>query len=592
LGGASLRPPGLGPIVGATTDTTCRIWIRADDPEDAGARLNANRRTVGILGIVGKNDKITQSWYFRLSREFDRTGAFLLGNDVALGDYITDVEARSWANPGKRKQKPAEARPLQPDTEYRVRAATLTIDDPLPDEETLADWQLRDRLPDTAAIQQELMEFQPEVCEATFRTFKKASETGPLAFLVGSCRYPGLLWKIKEADRIFGPMFDHFDDDRSVNAARFTLMVGDQIYADVLNKNVPVLRADTYEEFQERYLTAYGAPNLRRLMRRSPTFMILDDHEIEDNWTQDQLRDNAKHLLFNVAISAYMNYQWSHGPRTFGQYLYYSFDCGSYPFFVVDTRTQRFKDDHKGLRDNYLLGRPTIDPRHPSQLRRLLDWLTQCQKERGNVPKFIATSSVFVPNAMNERLDPYLPPAVDAANPRPPFPESVEKQVYEANRLRREDSDSWPAYPKTRGTILKHIVENKIQNVVFLAGDIHCSNVAEMEFDGEGSELRAFSITSSAFYWPFPFADGDPNGYVHDSKDVRQMDPFPILGTSSTMNYRSFGFTQEDNFTRVDVDPRKHALTVTVFGSDGTVIKTADASGKEVDSNVLKLVPW
>ena len=51
-------------------------------------------------------------------------------------------------------------------------------------------------------------------------------------------------------------------------------MVGDQIYADVLNKNIPVLRADTYEEFQERYMTAFGAPNLRRLLRMARPCMI------------------------------------------------------------------------------------------------------------------------------------------------------------------------------------------------------------------------------------------------------------------------------------------------------------------------------
>jgi hypothetical protein len=30
--------------------------------------------------------------------------------------------------------------------------------------------------------------------------------------------------------------------------------------------------------------------------------------------------------------------------------------------------------------------------------------------------------------------------------------------------------------------------------------------------------LYAYDITSSALYWPFPFADGDPNNHVHDSR--------------------------------------------------------------------------
>ena len=39
--------------------------------------------------------------------------------------------------------------------------------------------------------------------------------------------------------------------------------------------------------------------------------MILDDHEIEDNWSQDRIRRDAKYQLFTIAIDAYLSYQWS-----------------------------------------------------------------------------------------------------------------------------------------------------------------------------------------------------------------------------------------------------------------------------------------
>ena len=589
---ASLRAPGLGPIIGHTTDRDCRIWIRAGDPADSGARLDSNRRTIGVIGLLDREKtKVMDAWYFRLRREFDRTGMFRLGYDVALGDHETDIRARRSAQPGKRMPKPAAAKPLQPDTTYTIRLATLTLDDPLPDVEDIADWELRDRLPDIDAIKGELMKLLAKDCEASFRTFPAvaAKPAAPLSFLLGSCRYPGLLWKIKEADRIFRPMLKHVTSGD--DPARFVLMVGDQIYADVLNMHVPLLRADTYEEFQERYLTAFGATHLRSLLRSVPNYMILDDHEIEDNWSQDRLHD--KHQLFNVAMAAYFNYQWSHGPRSFGKHLHYRFECGGYPFFVIDTRTQRFKDDHEGLRDNHLLGKPQIDPMHKGQLQQLLDWLSEQQNAIGNAPKFIVTSSVFVPNAMDERLDPFQPPPVDALTPTAPFPDTVEKDVYESNRKRREDSDSWPAYPQTRTAILKHIVENKIQNVVFLSGDIHCSNVTELFFEGtQGQGLKAFSVTSSAFYWPFPFADGDPNGYVHDSRQPKQFDPFPVLGTNATMHYVAYGFTQDDNFTRLDIDPKKATIKVACFDIRGEAIRTANPKGKEALANTLQLVPW
>lgn len=583
----SLRPPGLGPIVGDTTDTTCRVWIRAGDPGDDGAILNAARRTIGVVGVVEDDGSIGDAWYFRLGREYDRTGAFKLGDDVDLGLWKGDIR-REKIDEGKASARAARSKKLKPDTQYKVRLGTLTVDDPWPDEISVPDYRLRDRLPEIDVIKEELLSLPGEQCEATFRTFP-SGKAGKLTFLLGSCRYPGLLWKIKEADQIFGPMQKHFEDKNPWgDPAKFTLMVGDQIYADTLNRAIPILRADHYEEFQERYLTAFGAPNLRKLLRSSTNYMILDDHEIEDNWTQDRIRQPTKHYLYNIAISAYMNYQWSHGPRTYNEMLYYQFACAGYPFFVVDTRTQRFKDDLEGLYDNHMLGRPQIDPRHPGQLWHLCNWLSEQQNKNGNVPKFVVSSSVFVPNAMDERIHPAPPPET-------PLPEGVEHGsaqalLFHANRVRREVSDSWPAYPNTRLAILQHIVHEKIQNVVFLSGDIHCSNVAEIYFDGsDGNGLKAFSITSSAFYWPLWVGDGDPNSYVHDSKRKGQEDPFPVTGTNATMHYRSFGFTPKDNFSRIELRKSDHTMTVSVFDEHGDPLPVAP---RKRNANALTLAPW
>jgi alkaline phosphatase D len=270
-----------------------------------------------------------------------------------------------------------------------------------------------------------------------------------------------------------------------------------------------------------------------------------------------------------------MSYQWSHGPRN-GRRLFYEFACSGYPFFVLDTRTQRYKDDEVGLRDNHLLGRPTIDPGRKGQLAIFLDWLKQQQELIGNAPKFVVSSSVFCPNAMDERLDPFEGPA----------------SLYTANAKRRDNSDSWPAFPQTRQAILNQIVKYSIQNVVFLTGDIHCSNIASMDFrvNGADAKITAYDITSSSFYWPFPFADGDPNNYVHDSRAPEQRDPFPIDG--GEMNYRSWGFTQEDNFCRVDVDKPAGTLRVRYFDRDGKRLFVADGTGTMIHESILPLAPW
>lgn len=552
---SSLRVPGLGPIVGHTTDRSCRLWIRALDPADQKADLADDRRTIGVLAVMAVKgnpipaDKRAVS-YFRLRREYDRTGTFNLGIDKSLGE----------------KDAPP---PLTPNTEYRVRMGTLAIDDPLPNDQDLDSAELARRLPPPSVWSGDFDNLPEESSEAAFRTFEAADALQhQMSFLLGSCRYPGIMWQQREADQIFGPMFEQAQVLRKEVPARFVLMVGDQIYADLFNRMVPIGRADTFEEFQQRYHTAFGSLSMRRLLRHLPTYMILDDHEIEDNWTQDRIKMAASRTLFMHAIRAYMSYQWSHGPRTYGGRLYYRFECNGYPFFVLDTRTQRYIDDiEESIDDNHLLGRPSLDPSEPSQLDLLLKWLKEQQSSRGSIPKFIASATVFVPNTVLST---------------------------KGDRQRRSD-DSWAAFPTTRRTLLGHIVSEKIQNVVFLSGDIHCSNVAEIQFTGskEAGELKAFSITSSAFYWPFPFADGDPADYVHDSTNERTRDTFPLLEGTVNMDYKAYGFTQEDNFCRIDIDRESGTLTVRVFDWKGRPIQKLMDDGRKGDLvSRLQLAPW
>ena len=563
---SALREPGLGPIVGHASDTTCRIWARGADSEDKGASLHSSRRTIGVIAITEvEGDAIDSEnlelYYFRLHREFDRTGTFNLGEDECI----------------KPRRKSAA---LKANTDYTVRVGTLTIDDPFDDDRNVSNNRLSDKLPDANVWANDLLAMPAGSCTATFRTFApKSAAPGNLDFILGSCRYPGILWKVKEADQIFRPLRREAEGEKRAHGKRanFVLMVGDQIYADMLNRHVPLGLADTFEEFQERYLAAFGSRNMRRLLRQVPTYMILDDHEIEDNWSQDRMSKSASRKVFHLAIGAYMSYQWSHSPRNYGLRLYYNFDCNGYPFFVLDTRTQRFMDDERdSLADNHLLGRPTLGNEEPSQLDRLLRWLVVQQQKRSNAPKFIVTSSVFAPNPLSAR-------------------EGREGDLEDRVKW-KESSDSWPAFPTTRRAILRCILKNDIQNVVFLSGDIHCSNVAAITFSGsEGAEkLKAFSVTSSAFYWPYSFADGEPSNYVHNSKDRNQLDTFDI-DEHHAMDYRAWNFTQDDNFCRLDLDKNAHRLTVTAINWKGEIIRKRNwlgqATGREIVSE-LQLVPW
>ena len=554
---SSLRIPGLGPIVGHTADNCCRIWIRAGDPDDEKIELSSTRRTIGLITIIAVNEKPVLDfpvYYFRLHREYDRTGTFLLGKE-------SGIDAR------------AKIIPLLPDTKYTVRVATLTIDDPFPDDDMISNEILLSRLPNADVWRESLQDRQQLESEHTiaeFQTFPDSEEiSDKYSFILGSCRFPGILWKTKHADRIFGPIASQISEpSKKEPAPKFVLMVGDQIYADKLSRFLPVGRADTFDEFQERYHSAFGSRNMRNLLRSVPNYMILDDHEIEDNWTQDRFADGSKRQLFVLAMNAYMSYQWCHGPRTFGTRIYYTFECGGYPYFVLDTRTQRYMNDEESeLDDNHMLGRPSLGD-EPNQLSRLLEWLVSQQQQRGNIPKFIVTSSVFAPNPIDARES--------------------------SSKLSKEKSDSWPGYPATKRLLLDCIVENNIQNVVFLSGDIHCSNVAKISYSGSDSakKLKTFSITSSAFYWPFSFADGDPSNYVHDSTKANQRDTFILTG-GVKVDYKADNFTQDDNFCRIDIDRKKHQLVIRAFDKQGNLVEEQTRSGKNKKIETkFKMIEW
>ena len=568
---SSLRKPSAGPIVGHTTSSSCRLWIAAGDPAGKNhAFPSENFRTLGVVGVVDEATGCIPKnavYYFRLRREYDRTGTFNLGKDVSL-----------W----KDEHSKGVASPLKPNTRYKVRFSTMALDDSFDNDKIVDSEYLAERLP-CPGVWTEALESRDDLyAEATFTTAPEVSRKPheEVSFLLGSCRYPGInVWKRKDSDRIFKPMWrDHAD-------ARFVMMLGDQIYADLLNRFIAVGRADTYQEFQQRYHDAFTSPNMRKLLQSKPVYMTLDDHEIEDNWTQDRIKDGKKRELFNIAVGFYLSYQRCHGPRFQDSYvhgrpmqgadeclkhdslirLYYDFNCGGYPFFMLDTRTQRYKDQLPGLNDNHMLGRPGMHVCEPSQIDYLCAWLRHMQEDHGNAPKFIGTSSVFVPNPVTSTI----------------------------SDLHKEKSDAWDAFPETRRRVLKTIVENDVQNVIFLSGDVHCANMAQLYFDKK-PELKSYAVTSSAFHWPFPFADGNPADFVHDSTDSRTPDSFEIGDGQGKMDYQAWGFSQENNFCRINVRPNENILEAQLYDWDGKALKRAGRKGHRLSDapERLELAAW
>ena len=548
-----LRHPALGPIVGHTTPDSCRVWIRADPRDEDGNPADPSKRTVGVLGLI-RDDRLgipePMVHYFRLRREFDRTGTLDVGEERLLAEGL---------HPGGR---------------YRVKVGYLVVDDPDPPDVEASDAEVFARLPDPSVWAEQLLALDPARSEATFRTFPNDGDAPqePVSFMIGSCRYPGLGWKSRHSDRIFGAMCEMLE---WADPPMALLSVGGQIDADGFSRHTPTNRQQAYEAYRQRYTDAYRSPNFRRLTRSIPTYMTIGGREIGHNWSRERMAREGGYHRLAVAIDAYHNYQWSLGPRSWGKALYHYFELNGYPVFSLDTRTQRtYGGDPADLRTNHLLGAPAHDAAVAGQLERLCDWLQVMQDQRGNAPKFIVSPGPFMPNPMSARtvLAGHNPAALG-------------------------HSDSWAAFPETRAKILQTVIDQMVQNVVWLSGDIHCSCVARMEFsDEEGIEhLRMFSITSSPLYRPYPFADGDSFDFVHDSTAPGQEDSFNFetrSGARITANYRAWNFARQDNFTLVTIDRDSASIGVTVCDRKGDVMREEMVVGHQDLVTKLRLFAW
>ena len=81
--------------------------------------------------------------------------------------------------------------------------------------------------------------------------------------------------------------------------------------------------------------------------------------------------------------------------------------------------------------------------------------------------------------------------------------------------------DSWWRYPEYVALLLTLMRAEAIDNVVFLAGDIHCSLFAKIGIRrNDGRLLRAWSIVSSGLHAPYRFANTSPDEYVRSHTQI------------------------------------------------------------------------
>ncbi len=177
----------------------------------------------------------------------------------------------------------------------------------------------------------------------------------------------------------------------------FMMHCGDQIYFDVdyppriklesggenKSRTTPNKR-DYRADYRHSYRQAwFHDESAHELLHSFPNYMILDDHEVWDGYGNGDSEEEAH--LEGSALAVYDEYVSQRQPDSPGRY--YSFDHGDTGFFVLDTRTERWRKGRDGKMIHEL--EPGM---REAQMEALEGWL----RSKEHALKFIVSSVPFV----------------------------------------------------------------------------------------------------------------------------------------------------------------------------------------------------
>lgn len=300
-----------------------------------------------------------------------------------------------------------------------------------------------------------------------------------VTFALGSCLYPNdILNHMPAAGDATGGRADASLLKLSqrlgeADPPTLLLLAGDQIYADATAGLFdPKLENSLYRMSQERRGESRGAKTaLQRLDVNVE--MMLDDHEIRDNWAP-----NDPHAADTLrrGRAAYWLYERA-SPEALPT-LWHKVIHNGLPFFLADARTQREPRTAVNWRQRAIM--------YPDQLGKICKWLAVARFARS--PKFVMTASALLPRRVTVSQQP-------------------------ASALA---SDSWEGYPLSLHSLLQFVCDNQIKGVVFLSGDEHVSSATKVKVTclETGMECILHSIHSSGLFSPYPFANGSPEDFM------------------------------------------------------------------------------
>ncbi len=228
----------------------------------------------------------------------------------------------------------------------------------------------------------------------------------------------------------------------------FFLFLGDTIYSDDICPSPPNepgadFKATTLQTYRVRHRYQRGAEALRRFLETTPVYVVWDDHDVRNNFSgpyDEQMPAGRQALREYWPIASP-----AHDPHRLYRHVRYGADL---ELFILDTRQYRSRNADPDGPAKTMLG--------ATQLAWLLDGL----RTSTATWKAIVTS---VPLSMPKGGDVNVP-----------------------------GYDGWAGgldgtgFERERRVIVDTILDHKLKNVVFLAGDVHLAQANAYDPDRDG----------------------------------------------------------------------------------------------------------
>lgn len=281
------------------------------------------------------------------------------------------------------------------------------------------------------------------------------------------------------ADRSAMRLRDHcMDASRPVD---LVILTGDQVYVDatagVFNAS-PLRPQDPWDSaYRQRSRNLAWQALSSTLMGKS--FVLLDDHEIQDNWYRQA---GVPARVFNEGeegVNRFRREQTFTWPIAAPEHhLWCDVSAATpWPVFLADTRSEREGRHMDNLWQAHIMSQQQRDA--------LTAWIARAAQ--AGTPHFLVSSSAVLPRLRHTAREPAM-------------------CLYE---------DNWVGYPASLSWLLATLWQHRASNVVLLAGDEHVSSTCRIRLQqGHEPPMVVHAIHSSALYAPYPFANTRPQDFA------------------------------------------------------------------------------